>query len=150
MIRQEFTDPTTLLPVVGYIKFFKTDKITIKNFYQQTGNPSTPFQVAPNPTNLDTAGGISFVPYLYPYDETDEDTEELYYIEVRRTADDSLVFTFDNFPENFDQSGGNTTIENVINKCPSYGFDNPVMGTNYTEDNENPVQNPWNDDPILA
>jgi len=136
VIRQYFTDPLTLLPVVGYVNFFQLDKITPKNVYQQTGDIDNTFEVAANPVVLDAAGAIPFVLYLYPFDEADATIEELYYVEVRRTADDSLVFALDDFPQNFDQSGGGTTETDITNLCPSYGFDLPVFFNFYTEDNE--------------
>lgn len=146
VIRQYFIDPNTQLPVVGYVNFFKIDKITPKNTYQQDGVGG--FQVAANPVVLDSAGAIPYVIYLYPYDETDETVEELYYVEVRRTTDDSLVFALDNFPQNFVfNDGGGSTGEDVINKCPSYGFDNPIFGETYTKDSENQLKVDWS--PIL-
>ena len=135
--RQYFIDPISLLPVVGYVNYFKLNKITPKNTYQQDGVGG--FQIAANPIVLDTAGAIPFVSYLYPYDENDASVEGLYYIEVRRTADDSLVFALDNFPQNFISDGGDAGESDVTNKCPSYGFDNPVFGNTYTVDNENPI-----------
>ena len=141
VIRQYFTDPNTLLPVVGTIEFFKLDKITPKNIFQQNGVGD--FIVAANPVTLDISGAIPFVPYLYPFDENDETVEELYYIEVRRT-DTSLVFALDNFPQNFKDGGGsNITNEIVINKCPSYGFDNPILGNTYTATSENQIPSNW-------
>lgn len=142
VIRQYFIDPTTLLPVVGTIQFFKTDKITPKNVFQQTGNPLDPFEVAANPITLDTAGAIPFVLYLYPFDENDADVEELYYVEVRR-IDTSLVFALDNFPENFVSSENGSIEDDLINKCPSFGFDNPILAATYTLANQNPLPVNW-------
>jgi len=145
LMRQYFTDPDTLLPVVGTVTFYKTDKITLKNIFQQTGNPNDPFQVAPNPVTLDTAGAIPFLHYVYPYDEDDETTEELYYVEIRRD-DNSLVFALDNFPENFVSGGADSGSTSLANRCPSYGFDNPVFANIYTESNENPIRDNWSND----
>jgi len=142
VIRQYFIDPSTLLPVVGKIYFYQLDKITPKNVYRQTGDIDNSFEVAANPIDLDTAGAIPFVLYLYPYDETDDTVEELYYIEVRRD-DTSLVFALDDFPQNFSESsGGGNASTQLINRFPSYGFDIPVFFNYYTELNDQTVPNP--------
>ena len=142
VLRQYFIDPTTLLPVVGTIDFFKTDKITPKNVFQQTFNPLDPFEVVAIPISLDTAGAIPFTLYLYPFDENDDEVEELYYIEVRRT-DTSLVFALDDFPQNFVSGGDEGAADDLTNKCPSFGFDNPILAATYTLANQNPIPVNW-------
>ena len=103
LLGQFIQDSDTADPLLGTMAFFKTDKVTPKNIYEQTGDPFNPFQVAANPIQLNAAGGYVngsgniFVPYLYPFDEADNTTAELYYVEVERT-DTSIAWAVDNFP----------------------------------------------------
>ena len=55
---QFITDAATTDPLLGEVSFFKTDKITLKNVYQKTGDPMDPFEVAQNPVQLNAAGGF--------------------------------------------------------------------------------------------
>lgn len=134
--RQSFTDGLTLLPLVGKATFFKTDKVTLKNVFIQTGNPGTPFEVSPNPVDLETDGGLPTTIYLYPFDESDNKTIELYYIEFRRSSDNSLVFAIDNFPENFANSTPSDVTTGTVNLAPSFGFDYPFYPQEFTPTTE--------------
>lgn len=128
---QFIIDSDTMEPLPGTVTFYKTDKITLKEIFEQTGDPQNPFQVAANPVQLNAAGGFVnasgniFVPYLNPYVE-DTNTEELYYVEVRRN-DNSLAWAIDNYPENFKEQGNNVnTNQSITNIFPTYGFDTIV------------------------
>lgn len=144
---QFITDSQTTDPLLGEVYFYEPDKITLKNVYEQTGDPFNPFQVTPNPIQLNPAGGFVnasgniFVPYLYPFDEADNVTEQLYEVEARRT-DNSLAWAISNFPENFD--GGELGDEgSLVNLCPTYGFDFPVFNDFYNAIDNQPVRM-WN------
>ncbi len=140
VLSEVFVDPLTLQPLIGEVFFFKTDKITVKNIYQLTGDDLDPFEVAPNPFPLQADGGFLNKIYYYPYDEDDETTVELYYIEARRT-DTSVVLTFDDFPKNFvPRQGGTASSEELSNLLPSYGFDIPINRGFFTQDNEFPIE----------
>lgn len=135
---QFIQDAETSDPLLGEVFFYKTNKITLKNIYQQTGDPFNPFEIAPNPIQLNAAGGFVngsgniFVPYLYPFDEDDQTVEELYYVEVRRT-DTSLAWALDNFPQNFIGSGQSDELP-TGNLFSNYGFDTQVNANIYELD----------------
>lgn len=134
-MRQGFIDPNTLLPVVGTVTFFKPDKVALKNVYIQTNNPSDPFIVASNPITLETDGAFPSSMYLYPFDETDNETEELYYIEVDRT-DTSNVHIIENFPENFSPTTPSDEDNTLQNLAPAFGFEFPFYDEVFTAVNE--------------
>ena len=147
-IGQFIIDELTANPIAGEVFFYEPDKVTLKNVYEQTGDPFNPFQVTQNPIQLNAAGGFVngsgniFIPYLYLFDETDNKTEQLYYVEVRR-SDSSLDWALDNFGENYPLSGSPEEDTEVINLCPTYGFDLPVFNGFYTQTNEQPVRMNW-------
>lgn len=147
-IGQFIIDELTINPLPGRVFFYKPDKLTLKNVYEQTGDPFNPFQVTPNPIQLNAAGGFVngsgniFIPYLYFFDEVDNQTSELYYVEVRRPLpDNSLAWALDNFGENYPASGLPEEAGELTNLCPSYGFDIPTFNGFYTQANEQPVRN---------
>lgn len=82
-------------------------RTTLKNWYYQTGSYGNyKYLALPNPMTLSAAGticdaqGNDVIPLFYPYNETDNQTEQTYYITVY-DSDDTLQFTRANFPLNF-------------------------------------------------
>lgn len=129
-IEQKFLDPNTLGPVNGIVTFFKTDKTTLKNIYIETFDPENPFEVAENPQTLLVTGAFEQPIYYYFYDETDNTTEELYFIEVKDAAS-VVVLEVDNFVENFNSTVPEDDSGDLKNLCPSFGFDLPLLASFY-------------------
>lgn len=129
-----FDTNTTELAIGGKIKFFKTDRVTPKSVYYWSGDPQNPF-LAVNEIDL-TQGVVPnnrYPLWLYPYDEADNKTAQLYYISVENSAEVS-IWSLDQYP----QHGVPTPDENdesLANLCPTYGFDVPVWQDFYASDN---------------
>lgn len=107
--------------------FFKTDKITPKNVYIDTGDPQNQFIVSPNPITLNTAGAFDQELYFYFFDESvdnpTENDQELYYIQVINT-DNVTIYETNNFVLNpITGGGGGGATTNIVNLAPSYALD---------------------------
>lgn len=101
-----FVDKDTGLPMAnGTLKFYQDDARTFfKNIYYQTGVPGDYTYVqAPNPLTLSAAGtpqddnGNDILLFYYPFDEDDENTEQLYYVRAFN-SDNVPNWTREGFP----------------------------------------------------
>lgn len=132
-LQQVFVDPDTAVAVVGSLYFYKNDDhTTLKPVYRHSGDPDNPFEEAPNPIDLDTAGALPYKIYLYPYD--DEGNPELYYIKGLR-PDDSMFWQLDFVADKYDNGGSSGGgDDNAENLFPSYGFDSQIYPELYATD----------------
>lgn len=113
MLQDYLVDKDTGLPLAnGIVTLYKdTSRSYYKNWYYQTGSPGAYSWVAlDNPLRLSSVGtiqdpeGNDVIPFYYPYEETNENVQEAYYITVY-SADSNgdpavLQFTRENFPYN--------------------------------------------------
>ena len=107
----------------GVITFYKSDMVTLKNVYYQSGTPGNyTYIVAPNPMTLSGAGtpvdtnGNDIILFYYPYSETNSNVSEPYFV-TAYDSEGTLQFTRSNFP--FITGGGDAattvaTLENYI------------------------------------
>jgi hypothetical protein len=103
--------------------YHDNSRTTLKNWYYQVGQGGTYIYIAlPNPLTLSAAGticdinGVDTIPFFYPYDETDENIRDPYYITIVNHAQTNQI-TRENFP--FVAPGGGTladvnTFNNLI------------------------------------
>ena len=94
----------------GIISLYKDNARSFyKNWYYQTGTPGAYTWVAlDNPMHLSSVGtiqdphGNDVIPFFYPYEETNENIPETYYITVYSSDENgdpaTLQFTRENFP----------------------------------------------------
>lgn len=108
VLQDSFIDNVTNTAMSGGIItcYQDTSRTTLKNWYYQVGAPGTPgytYIPLPNPLTLSGAGtivdvnGVDVIPFFYPYDETDNQTLQPYYITVY-DSNGQLQFTRSNFP----------------------------------------------------
>lgn len=130
MLQDYIVDKDTGKPLAGgIISLFKdTSRSFYKNWYYQTGVPGAYAWVPlDNPLRLSSSGtiqdpnGNDVIPFYYPFDETDENTSEAYYITVYSVDSNGnpnvLQFTRENFPfegENASPDVTNATFRNYI------------------------------------
>ena len=81
--QQIFVDPTTREPMIGSVYFYVTGTTTLKNVYIASGDPTDPYVASSNPITLDAAGALTSPILYYPYDESDNETEQLYDVIVK-------------------------------------------------------------------
>ena len=116
----------------GVVTMYQDDsRLTLKNWYYQTGIPGAYTYVAlPNPLTLSSVGTISVagqdvIPYFYPYDESPDapaQSVQLYYVTVV-SSDNVAQFTREGFPYlNLDQGGGAATDQLLDNLLPNGQF----------------------------
>lgn len=111
MLQDYLVDKSTGFPLAGGIISLYNDnaRTFYKNWYYQTGLPGN-YTYIPldNPLTLSSVGtiqdpnGNDVIPFYYPYDETNENVSQPYYITVYSTNSDgnpsALQFTRENFP----------------------------------------------------
>ncbi len=117
-----FVDSTTgAFAAGGEVTFWTSPaKIALKNIYIKTNDPINPFIQGANPQNLSTVGTLLQAVFLYPFDETDEDIEELYYVEAKN-VNDVVIYSEQNIPIN--EASAATVDASIVNLAPSYGLD---------------------------
>jgi len=111
MLQDYLVDKDTGFPLAnGIVSLFKDDARSFyKNWYYQTGTPGAYTWVAlDNPLHLSSVGtiqdpnGNDVIPFYYPYEETNENNPESYYITVYSVDENGdpavLQFTRENFP----------------------------------------------------
>lgn len=130
MLQDYLVDKDTGLPLVnGLISLYKDNsRLVYKNWYYQTGAPGAYTWVAlDNPLHLSSVGtiqdpnGNDVIPFYYPYNESNSNVREPYYITVYSTDEngdqDVLQFTRENFPfagDNSSPTSQNPTNRNYI------------------------------------
>lgn len=106
MLQDYFVDNATGLPMAnGTITMYQDNsRTTLKNWYYQTGTPGNyTYITLPNPLELSGVGtiqdgnGNDVIPYYYPYDETNPEIVQPYYVVVVDSNGQSQ-FTRQNFP----------------------------------------------------
>ena len=123
-IQQNIIDPSTRMPVVGSVFFYKAGTSILKSVYQRSNDPDNPYVAAPNPLSLNAAGALPFSIFAYPVNEADETTLELYDLVVKTSAGVE-VLRINNWPETAKQ--GSTTVnisdEYIVNGQFNYPFE---------------------------
>ena len=129
VLQYVFSDPTTgLLAQNGSVEFFKTDEITPKNVYIQTGTPDNPDFTVANAANLslNNAGALNQMIFLFPFNELDDSIAELYFFRLKDSVDIE-IYSENNVP--FLGSLIPVSSTSLINLAPSYGLDVPFLPT---------------------
>lgn len=106
MLQDYFVDNATGLAMAdGTITMYRDNsRTTLKNWYYQTGSPGNyTYITLPNPLTLSGVGtiqdgnGNDVIPFYYPYDESDPEIPQPYYVVVQNSNGQSQ-FTRQNFP----------------------------------------------------
>jgi hypothetical protein len=135
MLQDYIVDKVLGTPLAGGIVslFVDTARQTYKNWYYQTGTPGA-YTYIPldNPLSLSSVGtiqdpnGNDVIPFYYPFEESDENTPEAYYITVYSVDSNgnpaTLQFTRENFP---------FTPSNVSPTATSPTFRNYIINNTY-------------------
>jgi hypothetical protein len=109
--------------------YHDNSRTTLKNWYYQSGTPGHYTYIRlPNPLTLSAAGticdvnGVDTIPFFYPYDETNQNIADPYYITIVN-HDETNQITRANFPF-VPTSGGsdNTTTDSFNNLIANSGL----------------------------
>ena len=123
-IQQNIIDPSTRMPVVGSVFFYKAGTSILKSVYQRSNDPDSPYVAAPNPLHLNSAGALPFSIFAYPVNEADETTLELYDLVVKN-SNNVEILRINNWLETAKQ--GSTTVnisdEYIVNGQFNYPFE---------------------------
>lgn len=126
ILQDYLVDKDTGAPLAaGVITLYvDTSRLTLKNWYYQTGSPGGPYTyiALPNPMTLSAVGtiqvnGMDVIPFFYPYEEDGSQTIQTYYVTVFN-SNNVEQFTRENFPyipnEGSGPDSGQQTLENLI------------------------------------
>ncbi len=122
-IQQNIIDPSTRMPVVGSVFFYKAGTSILKSVYQRSNDPDNPYVATPNPLHLNSAGALPFSIFAYPVNEADETTLELYDLVVKN-SNNVEILRINNWPETAKQ--GSTTVNIADDYIVNGQFNYPI------------------------